>query len=55
VFTTLSLDYINNVITMNNGGGVVSEFTVNYCISVLSIIKSRTDSDENNEEVRVEE
>jgi len=40
---------------MNKGGGVVSEFTVNYCISVLSILKSRIDSEENNEEVRVED
>lgn len=40
---------------MNNGGGVVSEFTVNYRISVLSILKSPTDSEENNEEVRVED
>lgn len=52
---TISLGYINNAITMNKGGGVVSEFTVNYCISVLSILKSRIDSEENNEEVRVED
>jgi hypothetical protein len=32
---------------MNNGGGVMSEFTVYYRSNVLSILKSRTDSEEN--------
>jgi len=40
---------------MNNGGGLMSEFTVNYRSSVLSLLKSRTDSEEDNEEVRVED
>ena len=33
---------------MNNGDGIMSELTVNYHSSVLSIIKSHTDSEEEN-------
>jgi hypothetical protein len=55
VFTTLSLGYINNAIIMNNEGRVMSELTVNYKISVLSILMSHTDSEEDNEVVRVED
>lgn len=55
MFTTLSLGYINNTIIMKNGGGVMSEFTVYYRSSVLSILKSCTDSEEDNEDVRVED
>jgi len=40
---------------MNNGGGIMSEFTLNYHVSVLSILKSCTDSEEDNEEVRVQD
>jgi hypothetical protein len=40
---------------MNNGGGVMSEFTVYYRCNVPSIFKSRTDSEEDNEDVGMED
>lgn len=54
-FTTLSLGYINNAIIMNNERRVMSELTVNYHNCELSILMSRTDSEEDNEKVRVED